>query len=508
MLESTLAQALRAYDERRFLEAFSLAHQARHDHSDDARLILLFARLAALGGDLIGAVATYRALLAQQSDDQANAELTDLLARRPNPARAARIYSAQLIRNPDIEDDRPAPGAQAPLSDSAEVHDHLSAVLVDDPVHAGALACLANLAVREDRYVDAAHGYRRALALEPDNAERRLRLAELLFDLNDVDASYDEFERVFAVSPMMRTPNGIARVLVLFAPVPWRMNTRFEFIVCEATTSIDFLYVTHDDVFTEVTLHRYDTIISCIGSHDVAFEARASVCAWMQRTGIEVINHPEAVAQLSRERLGDALEGLTGFACARATRIPREKVREYPLPLLVRPPDSQAGRGLARLRTYDDVRGYLAEHLEDEFDCCAFVDYRSVDGLYRKYRVVVINGIAYPYHLAISESWMVHYVSAGMADHEERRREEELFLADPSSCIPNFAEHFLSLATQLGLEYLCVDCTMLENAIFVFEIDPTMLIYRREGDSRFAYRTKYVEKIASALGTWVSLKSR
>ena len=504
--DTVLEEALRAFDERRYLEAFTLAH--RVGPTDDHRLVLLIARLAAIGGDTLGAVATYRTLLARGDHAEARAELTDLLARRPHPSRAAENYAAIVARHPDIADDWSAPGAQAPPADIVAVTKGLEHILRDDPVHAGALAALANLAVREDRYAEAVHSYRRSLALEPQNAVRRLRLAEVLFDLGDIEASYDEFARVFASqsSFVSTVANESTRVLLLFAPLPWRMNTRFDFLF--STTPYDVLYLTSDSVLDAIDTTRYARIVSCIGAHDAASEAREILARWIRRSGVRVSNPPEAVEALSRTSLGNALHGLPSFSTAPTQRVVRNALAGLEFPAIIRPPDSQAGRGLARLTMADDLIAYLRDHDDPEFDVSAYVEYRNDDGYYRKYRIVIIDGIAYPYHLAISKNWMVHYLSADMKSDAWRRDEEAAFLDDPSSHIPDFASRFSSLATHLGLEYCTLDCTVIGEMIFVFEIDPTMLIHVREDDRIFAYRVPYVANIAKNAQKWLCREGR
>ena len=53
----------------------------------------------------------------------------------------------------------------------------------------------------------------------------------------------------------------------------------------------------------------------------------------------------------------------------------------------------------------------------------------------RKYRVMFIDGRAYPLHLAISSDWKVHYFSAAMASNAAHRQEEQRFLTDMPAAI-------------------------------------------------------------------------
>ena len=38
-----------------------------------------------------------------------------------------------------------------------------------------------------------------------------------------------------------------------------------------------------------------------------------------------------------------------------------------------------------------------------------YLDARGADGYFRKYRVMMIDGVLYPLHLAIASQWKIHY---------------------------------------------------------------------------------------------------
>jgi glutathione synthase/RimK-type ligase-like ATP-grasp enzyme len=91
-------------------------------------------------------------------------------------------------------------------------------------------------------------------------------------------------------------------------------------------------------------------------------------------------------------------------------------------PIIVRPLDSHAGHGLEKLVSPAEIAAYLQEIQSDEFYIARFVDYRSADGQFRKYRVMLIDGKPYIAHMGISQHWMIHYLNAGMAESAEKRR--------------------------------------------------------------------------------------
>ena len=83
-------------------------------------------------------------------------------------------------------------------------------------------------------------------------------------------------------------------------------------------------------------------------------------------------------------------------------------------PILVRPVDSHAGQGLERLESGAAILNYLEGETAQLFYVAPFVDCRSSDGFFRKYRLAFVSGHPFVCHMAISEHWMIHYLNAGM----------------------------------------------------------------------------------------------
>ena len=67
---------------------------------------------------------------------------------------------------------------------------------------------------------------------------------------------------------------------------------------------------------------------------------------------------------------------------------------------------------------------YLEQRGEDSFFVSPFIDYASKDGLFRKYRIALIDGRPFPVHMAVAEEWKVWYLNADMALSVANRAEE------------------------------------------------------------------------------------
>lgn len=248
---------------------------------------------------------------------------------------------------------------------------------------------------------------------------------------------------------------------------------------------------------SEPALPPHDVVFNAIGEADL-MPPVASTVARVLEAGRPVFNPPAAVARTGRAALPDLLAGIEGVVVPPVVRctalLPPEGIA---FPLLIRPIGSHGGQGLCRVETEQALeqaaRSYCEVHVS------GFIDYRSADGFYRKYRMIFVDRIAYPYHLAIGPDWMVHYWTAGMETDPARRAEEARFLADPAGAIGHPALAAISaIARRLDLDYAGIDFSLLpDGRVLVFEANAAMLVHP-EHDPVLAYRNPHVQRILDA----------
>ena len=110
------------------------------------------------------------------------------------------------------------------------------------------------------------------------------------------------------------------------------------------------------------------------------------------------------------------------------TRLEAGAVSDFPI--IIRPVGSHAGHGLEKIADARALKSYMDASTADSFYVSPFIDYSNSDGYFRKYRIIFVDGEAYPCHLAISPHWMIHYYNAPMALNQWMRDEEAHFLED------------------------------------------------------------------------------
>ncbi|MBV8748148.1 MAG: RimK family alpha-L-glutamate ligase, partial [Candidatus Eremiobacteraeota bacterium] len=155
----------------------------------------------------------------------------------------------------------------------------------------------------------------------------------------------------------------------------------------------------------------------------------------------------------------------------------------------------------------DDAQraAYLAETPAEQLYVAPFIDYRSADGFFRKYRIVFVASEPFPFHLAISPNWMVHYYNAPMTEHRWMRDEEHAFLADINSVFHGaLGDALREAASLLPLDYVGIDCAIdRDGKLLIFEADNALIIHMLDDPALFGYKRIYVPRILGALDAMV-----
>jgi tetratricopeptide (TPR) repeat protein len=257
-------------------------------------------------------------------------------------------------------------------------------------------------------------------------------------------------------------------------------------------------------------LPPFDLVFNGIGDPDMAGPSEAAISAFLQRCGKPVLNHPARVLMTRRDRLAEALAGIEGIRIPRVHRLTgqpgghawRQEIADAGLapPLLLRPPASHGGDGVMRIDDWPAVEGSAIGAAAGWY-ATEFVDCTALDGFVRKYRIAFVGGEPYPYHLAISPHWMVHYRSADMPDHAWKLAEEAEFLADWRAALgPAAAGAIAAVGRTLALDFCGIDFGLApDGRAVLFEANATMLIHPEAADGPLAFKNPAVQRIVDAM---------
>jgi len=304
--------------------------------------------------------------------------------------------------------------------------------------------------------------------------------------------------------------------LLMFAvPGDFMANTPIEFILQDAPISLHIAYIGTDGS-PPSPLPDHDVAFVGIGESTEAKPPLAGLASHLAQWPRPVLNAPLRIADLARERLFRVLADARGIAIPATVEVDRRTLSSMAdgiltphaalpdadsFPIIVRPVGSHAGHGLERLDGPEAIGRYLEGQPSQRFFLSRFIDYSSpVDGLFRKYRIAIIDGEPFLCHMAISRHWMVHYLNAGMTEDAAKRAEEAAVM---SSFKTDFARRhataFAALHERIGLDYFAVDCAeSCDGRLLIFEADTAMIIHSMDPPEMFPYKAAQMSKAYAA----------
>lgn len=307
-------------------------------------------------------------------------------------------------------------------------------------------------------------------------------------------------------------PVGI-RLLSILSPGDLAENNALEFLVEGSDIALDMLYVAPDMPFP-ATLPEHDLAIVAVCESDRNLPLLEHLEGLIKSWPRPVLCPPGRIARMSRDGASALLQSTPGIVMPVTTRIDRatlegigrselaiaEFVPDGRFPMTIRPVGLHKGQGLEKVDGPDAITGYLTKRPESGFYVGPYVDYRGRDGQFRKYRIVLIDGIPYACHMAISDRWIVHYLSAGMRESAEKRAEEAQFFATfDSQFVRRHYDALRAIANRVELEYFGIDCSETkEGELLVFEVDSGMTVHAMDPVDLFPYKQPQMRKVFNA----------
>ena len=288
---------------------------------------------------------------------------------------------------------------------------------------------------------------------------------------------------------------------------PGSYNTPYEYLIDRTPFDSNILLLLPDHEYDAAFLASHaDVVVNLVSDVDQDNAMLPVAARLIDRLGKPVINHPDRIRSTDRLAIATLLSDIPSCRVARVERHDGKTLlapgffERYAAraPFLVRLAGRHGGDDFERIETADDLRRLVSMHPEADYFLIEYIDYRSTDGYFRKYRFFIVGEAILPYHLAIGGDWKVHHFSTDMPNQPWMRHEEEAFLRAPDDVFE--PRHFAALHAirdAMGLDFFGVDCA-LDRAgnLVVFEANATMLVHADTGD--FAYKNPYVRRIKTA----------
>jgi hypothetical protein len=318
-------------------------------------------------------------------------------------------------------------------------------------------------------------------------------------------------ERLYRIPCATTMPH--LRVLKLSAAIDMGANTPIDFLLEGSDVELTVLYIVPGTPLPD-PLPQHDVAFVAVPDSEAGRPVLAAIDRLVPHWPRPILNLPSRVHHLNRDELYALLKPVSCLYIPMTARLSRAHLTDIgagkiPLegiladgayPLIVRPIDSHAGRGLDKLEKPDDIGGYLAEHPEDFFFISRYIDYSGTDGQFRKYRIVFIDGKPYACHMAISEQWKIWYLNANMAASAAKRKEEESFMLDFDNTFgARHSEALADIGKKINLEYFAIDCAETKTGeLLIFEAGNTMIIHDMDPPGVYPYKHPQMMRVFQA----------
>jgi hypothetical protein len=211
-----------------------------------------------------------------------------------------------------------------------------------------------------------------------------------------------------------------------------------------------------------------------------------------------VLNPPEAVLRTTRDQIAQLLSGVDGLLVPKVVRLRTTNAKAVAsaidraglqFPLIARLAGTHTGRFVGRFDTLEELQGALSDggdHIATEF-----IDFKSEDGLYRKYRVFFFGHRGVFRHMLVSDEWNVHAKDRTrfMAGRPELLNEERLLYTRPEGPFsPAVLETLKAVRERMPLDFFGIDFGLLpDGRVVLFEANATMNFFPILLDPKFAY---------------------
>ena len=390
-------------------------------------------------------------------------------------------------------------------------HSQAAKIAPTEPVATPSRLQRAMLAAGQGDWAQARIWLEQAVQTADECQQARFLLWEVCQVLGDRDAAVAYLRAAVAVAPLVLRPSATPqrRVLALTVPGDFQANLPVAMLLTESSTEL-YTYWLHDPaqvlanplMAAEAIPAEIDCVFIAIAEdrrHTQALQAAEALAAAL---GKPVINPAARIALAARDTAATLLQGVPGAIVPTQRLLPREALQAAPVafPVIIRPRQSHAGNALSQIADAAALAAYLAEHADDAFYVAPFIDYRNADGQWRKYRVIFVDGVPWPFHMAVHDDWAVWYYNAGMDRDPQKQAEERQFLNNFASVFPPPAMAALrEIAARVGLDYFGLDCGLLDDGrVVVFEVETGMIVHDRDEGPVYAYKTAPARRILRA----------
>jgi hypothetical protein len=260
----------------------------------------------------------------------------------------------------------------------------------------------------------------------------------------------------------------------------------------------------------------YDCVVNLVTDPDQHPKTLDKVRKLLKGHKGRIVNRPDAVLRTSRDQVAKRLAGIDGLRVPKVIRLHNPKPGAasaaaakagLAFPIIARMAGTHTGHIVALAETPEQLDAACLG--AGDFILIEFADFRSADGLYRKYRLWSFGGRTLLRHAVASDHWNVHVKARYrfMLDRPNLIAQEEDLLARPDGAFPpSIHAMFDAVKERMGLEFFGMDFGIgTDGRAVLFEANPTMSFFPLVAHPRFAYLEKILQPAREAVAAMTGL---
>jgi tetratricopeptide (TPR) repeat protein len=499
--------------------ALKACHAALSQQTGDADILCLVGRIHHQQLDFAQAENFYRAALQARPDDIDTLPFLAILQQdMEQPNGALEICRRLLRQQPDNANALCILGwAQRKLKQHAAAIDsfrHCLRIKPDFPQAETQLGQVLKLLNRRDEAVAC---FEHVISLHPDYADAHISFANLIQD-RDPARAQASFRHAHAIRPLTTLPavKQPADFAALFVTAPGVANTPTEYLAGKNDYDAHFLCLLPGIDYDLDLLRRHaDVVVNLVSDADQGHEMLPLARDLVDRLQRPVVNHPDKIEPTDRATIARRLSAIPGCRVPKIIHLSHDELEndlhrldDFDLPLLLRVAGKHGGDDFEMINDRSEIPDFLTRLPAEDYYAIQYIDYRSPDGFFRKYRMILTGQAILPYHLAIHDGWKVHHYTTEMGQHPWMQAEEAVFLAKPDSVFsPAHYESMRAIQAEIGLDYFGIDCSLDQDGnLLIFEVNASMLVHDR--NEEFPYKDPYVALIKQAFDAMLLATAR
>ena len=351
---------------------------------------------------------------------------------------------------------------------------------------------------------------------DPLSATMLMQMYYILDHLDFTEFALEMQDKALALQRVFRIHNNNPqsastplRLLALVGRGNLSDNAPLDYITDHCNIQLDLVYLL-DDLTLPSQIPAHDAVIVALGEKDCHHPILQFMQLLKSQWPKAWLNDPARIPLCARDHLYERLQTTPDVIVPETLRVHRQDIRLPFCPATIRPVDTHSGKGLQLIRHSSELDSFLKNGGDNDFYMARFYETDRTDGLYRKMRIALIDGKPYICHVALSDHWIVHYISAKMHLNPEKIAEEKLLMEQfETHVLVHHYDTFNLIAAAIGLDFVVLDCEITNaNQIILYEADNRGWIHATDPDSVFPYKRPVMEKAFAAFRQMVLSRAR